>query len=267
MTFSGEEAESYYDADLSDLIGPETSSKYAFAGENVDNMQRQEGAFAPPMTDAEADKSIAAMTAWLETRRALVEQEISFAKSFKEAWGSALNSTNAGAMTAISLQNSLRGAMTLVANAAFNGAKVTVKAVADMVKGIAIALGIESSLKALYAFAEAIMAAAKKEYDVAAEFAAAGAEYTATAAIAFAVAGGAAAIGGRSTTQAASSVTGTRTGGGSYGSPGYANVNGNNGGTNVTIVLEGEAGDIFRVVKTENTRRSYSGQESFSMAS
>jgi hypothetical protein len=195
------------------------------------------------------------------------EEMTDMAGQFGKAWSKSLGDVSAGAMAAAGAQNLLRGAVTLVANAAINGGKLTVRAVTDMVKGVCMAIGIEATIKTVMELAEGIRAAASSyglDPAAAGHFAAA-AQYGVTAALAFGVAGGASAIGnaaGGGGKGGPSAPTGTQTGQGQYGSPGYASVGGQQQ-QSVVVILEGDAGGVFRVVEDENRKRSYSGQSSF----
>jgi hypothetical protein len=194
-----------------------------------------------------------------------MEEEVGFAEMFADSWENATSRTSAGAMAAAGMQNLLRGAVTQAANAIVGSSKVTVKAVAEMVKGVALSVGIEATILGLIELGHMIAAIASS-WGMSPEVelhAAAVAQYAITAAAAFAVAGAASAVSSASKGSSSASPTGTRTGQGQYGSPGYQDVSGGGGSQNITIVLEGDAEGIFRVVRKENQRQSYSGSGAF----
>jgi hypothetical protein len=199
------------------------------------------------------------------------EQITDFAGRFDEAWTSSLQNVSVGANTATAAQNLLRGAVSMVANAALSGGKITVKAVADMVKGVTMSLGIESTIRAVQELALGIgKLASSYGADPTAElhFAAA-AQHAVAAALAFAVAGASSAVSNsQSTSKSAGSAGASASGGrGQYGSPGYATYgNGGQQQQSVVVILEGDAGGVFRVVEEENRKRSYSGQSAFAGA-
>jgi hypothetical protein len=150
----------------------------------------------------------------------------------------------------------------MAANAIVGSSKLTVSAVAEMVKGVALSVGIEATILGLIELGHMIAAAASS-WGMSPEVemhAAAFAQYAVTAAAAFAVAGAESAVAG-SRGGSSASPTGTRTGQGNYGSPGYSDVSG--GGdkqVNVNVSLHGDAAGVFRVVDEENERRSRNGQ-------
>jgi hypothetical protein len=268
MDFSESESEASYQESLDDIIGPD-EGRWANVGSSVDQMISDEEAqaqrFGPPTTDSEAQASIEAMTAWLEVRRQQMEEESGFANQFADSWENATSRTSAGAMAAAGMQNLLRGAVTQAANAIVGSSKVTVKAVSEMVKGVALSVGIEATILGLIELGHMIAAIASS-WGMSPEVelhAAAVAQYAITAAAAFAVAGAASAVSSASKGSSSASPTGTRTGQGQYGSPGYQDVSGGGGNQNITIVLEGDAEGIFRVVRKENQRQSYSGSGAF----
>jgi hypothetical protein len=270
MTFSEEESEDAYQSSLDDLLGP-APDRWTGTSATVDQMIEDEKAkerlAAPPMSEADATASIEAMTAWMDVRRQQMEQETSFAGQFGESWSSALGRTSAGAMAAAGTQNMLRGAVTMAANAIVGSSKLTVSAVAEMVKGVALSVGIEATILGLIELGHMIAAAASS-WGMSPEVemhAAAFAQYAVTAAAAFAVAGAATAVGGAS--KSASGPTGTRTGQGQYGSPGYSDVSGGDSRqVNVNVTLHGDAAGVFRVVDEENERRSRNGQATIKSA-
>ena len=272
MDFSESESEASYQESLDDLIGPD-EGRWGGVGGNVDEMameakaqmEKEANTFGPPTTEFEVQKSIDAMNAWIEVRRMQMEEESGFADQFADSWENATSRTSAGAMAAAGMQNLLRGAVTQAANAIVGSSKVTVKAVAEMVKGVALSVGIEATILGLIELGHMIAAIASS-WGMSPEVelhAAAVAQYAITAAAAFAVAGAASAVSSASKGSSSASPTGTRTGQGQYGSPGYQDVSGGGGSQNITIVLEGDAEGIFRVVRKENQRQSYSGSGAF----
>jgi hypothetical protein len=271
MDFSESESEYSYQRTLDDLIGPD-EGRWGGVGANVDEMameaqaqmEKEANTFGPPTTEFEVQKSIDAMNAWIEVRRMQMEEEVGFAEMFADSWENATSRTSAGAMAAAGTQNLLRGAVTQAANAIVGSRKVTVKAMAEMVKGVALSVGIEATILGLIELGHMIAAIASS-WGMSPEVelhAAALAQYAITAAAAFAVAGAASSVGSSAKGASSASPTGTRTGQGQYGSPGYQDVSGG-GSQNVTIVLEGDAEGIFRVVRKENQRQSYSGSGAF----
>jgi hypothetical protein len=214
----------------------------------------------------EADPRVRALELAAEREATLeyYDQSLDYAERFGDSWGDALQRTSAGAMVAAGTQNLLRGAVTQAANAIVGSSKLTVKAMAEMVKGVALSVGIEATILGLIELGHMIAAIASS-WGMSPEVemhAAALAQYAITAAAAFAVAGAASAVSSSAKGASSASPTGTKTGQGQYGSPGYQDVSGG-GNQNVTIVLEGDAEGIFRVVRKENQKRSYSGSGSF----
>jgi hypothetical protein len=199
------------------------------------------------------------------------EYLIDTAGRFSEAWSSALSGVSAGANLATAAQNGLRGAVTMVANAAFNGGKITVKAIADMVKGVAVSLGTESTIRAVQELALGIGKAASSygaDPTAGLHFASA-AQHAAAAALAFAVAGASSAIGsasGGGGGAGRTAATGQPAGAGQYGSPGYASYGSGQQQQSVVVILQGDAGGVFSVVESENKKRKYGGQSAFAAA-
>jgi len=270
MVFDAADAEDFRRRDESAALGKD-EGRYTGVGANVDQMamdaqeELEASKYGPPTTDFEVQASMAAMDEWIESRGMQIDAEIGFAQAFGDSWEDATSRTSAGAMAAAGTQNLLRGAVTMAANAIVGSSKVTVFAVAEMVKGVALSVGIEATIQGLISLGHMIAAIASS-WGMSPQVelhAAAVAQYAVTAAAAFAVAGASSAIGSASKGSSASSPTGTRTGQGQYGSPGYQSVGGDRDNGNVTIVLEGDAEGIFRVVRKENQRRSYSGSGSF----
>lgn len=269
MEFTEEELYGESDASIVDRRMADMKAMSDYDQSDIDELT---GITMKPPTTPEASRdAVDAMSEWLDARAMQMETEIGYAESFERAWSSSLKNVSSGSIAAAGAQNMLRGAVTMVATAAVNGGKITVRAITDMVKGVALAIGIESTLRAVMELALGLgKVASSYGADPTAEihFAAA-LQHGITAGLAFAVAGGASAIGnaaggsgGRSGQAAAS---GTGTGQGQYGSPGYSSVGGQQQ-QNVVIVLEGDAGGVFRVVDDENRKRSYSGQSSFAAA-
>jgi hypothetical protein len=264
MEFSVEETEASYQESMNDLIG-RTPDRWAGVGDTLDAMELEErakikaeaAAAEVRAADAVFENALRLMT----LREQELVQEVSFAEAYGEAWSSSLGQVSAGSMVAAGAQNMLRGAVTMAANAIVGSSKMTVTAVMEMVKGVSLAIGIEATIRGLMELG-LMIAAAASSWGMSPEVemhAAALAQYAITAAAAFAVAGAASALSGPSKS-ASSNVTGTKTGQGQYGSPGYSSLGGEQQSTNVTVVLQGDAAGVFSVVDEENRRRSRNGQ-------
>jgi hypothetical protein len=267
MEFTEEELYGESDSQIVDRLMAEERQKLDYSDRDVEELTGI--SLGPLGTGDDSDAALAAMSEYMDARAMQMEAEVGFAQSFSDAWEQSLGKVSSGAIAAAGAQNLLRGAVTMVANAALGSGKITVKAVTDMVKGVASAIGIEATIRAVMELGLGIgKLASSYGADPTAElhFAAA-AQHAITAALAFAVAGGASAIGNAAGggKGGSSSPTGTQTGQGQYGSPGYASVGGQQQ-QNVVIVLEGDAGGVFRVVEDENRKRRYSGQSAFGSA-
>jgi hypothetical protein len=240
----------------SQLLGIRTEERLAQLQAEKEEREMQRNIDADPRVKAEM------LAIEREEELAYYEKSTDFAQQYGDSWENAMKRTSAGAIAATASQNMLRGAVTMAANAMVGSSKMTVKAFAEMVQGIALSAGIEATIHMLMELGHMI-AAAVTSWGMSPQIeghAAAAAQYAVTAAAAFAVAGAASAVAG-SRGGSSASPTGTRTGQGNYGSPGYSDVSG--GGdkqVNVNVSLHGDAAGVFRVVDEENERRSRNGQ-------
>ena len=188
-------------------------------------------------------------------------------ETWSEAWTSAIDQVD-HKMTILSsvmagFEDVTRGVVSTIAK----GEKITVKAVADMVKGVALQIGIEAQVQALMNTAKAIGEAVSSwgASPRVEGFAAAAAAYQATAVLAFGVAAGAGAVG--------KNAGGGRGGGGGRARAGYGgnmsrrdysnSMAGRSTGeeTTVKVVLEGDADGLFRAIVDKNEQAKQAGEQ------
>ena len=220
--------------------------------------------------EAEADarkKAMELQRQQIELEREYWNQSVDFSRNWSESWIQSIDEVDAKmaiiSTTMRGFEDVTRGVVSTIAK----GGKMTVKAVADMVKGVALNIGIEATVQALMNTAKAI-AEGVSSWGASPRiegFATAAASYAATAAVAFSVAGAAGAIsksrGGGKDRQAAA--------GGNYSERDFADSMAGrhrDQGGNVTVILQGDAESLFKAVVVENDRSMQSGNSAFSMS-
>ena len=223
-------------------------------------------------TQQEIDAENEARKKALELRRQQMElereywnQSVDFSRNWSEAWIQSIDEVDAKmaiiSTTMRGFEDVTRGVVSTIAK----GGKMTVKAVADMVKGVALNIGIEATVQALMNTAKAI-AEGVSSWGASPRiegFATAAASYAATAAVAFSVAGAAGSIsrsrgGGKTKTPSAN-----------YSERDFADSMAGrhrDQGGSVTVILQGDAESLFKAVVVENDRSMQSGNAAFSMS-
>ena len=209
-----------------------------------------------------------------------MEKDLNFATQFRESWEAALKGVTAASLTANGAQQALRGTMQQVWEAAILGNKITVNSVAQMLRGVALSIAVEASVRAIMETALGIAAQARTEGipngASIAHFAAAASMF-ATAVIAGTVAAGANFIarsaGGNGSYDSAppalrdkslDGVDGTNKSQWSPGAPSGSSAG--QGNQQITVSFEGDAEGMFKVVQKGSRRSRANGSQGFSEA-
>ena len=201
-------------------------------------------------------------TAELEAERAYWNQSIDHSRTWSESWIQSIDEVDARMSVITTTMRGFEDVTRAVVRTIAMGGKMTVKAVAEITKGVALQIGIEATIQALMNTAKAIAEGVSSwgASPRVAGFASAAATYTATAAMAFGVAGGAGMLarkGGSSGARESSSVPAR-----DY-SDSMAGRR-ESGNTEVTVILQGDAEGLFRAVVQQNERSMMAGNQSMS---
>ena len=272
--------------ELADLIGERTETdRFESAGFGTDTFlgemgdplfaAREDRALAEEKLAAEEERlrrSAAVRAEVAASEEAFREQyhqnqldrwnaNIEMSQSWSEAWTNSMDLVDAKSATIESVWDGLRQATTKLVTSIVKNGKITVKAMAETIQGIALNKGIEAQVNALMAFAQAAMEAATS-YGASprvGQFLQAGAQFQITAAVAFAVAGAsgrAARAGGRG--GGGADEQGKQVSGGEFSSS-YRGSNGQSG--KIVVELRGDADQFFEAMVTQNDTRKQNKQK------
>jgi hypothetical protein len=198
-----------------------------------------------------------------------LEQQIDFAQTWSDTWNSAFSDVSAGALVA---RHSI-SAMHKGVEASFRAIILGEKGLSDVfwqiLRDTALAISIESGIKAMYAFGQAALATAQYRYDQAALYTVAGVQNAATAVVAGGVAAGAhSQVSSTAAAKPSQPAVGGGGGGGGGGRTYSAESAGGGGGVGnepqeVHLYLHDGLDGMFDVIWNENENAKKGGRPSF----